>query len=335
MSQASFDQPATTKYKTVLRNTVITDDSNSNKLLQNKFMTYYTHSRIENKPLLKKQLLEKQKIYNNQKESQHSIDEIAKFEAKFNMNPKQIKPIIIQPLTNDEKDKLETLLPPRYLQYYDIYPPNDSEMNNLTSKSKLETSSLLSHSTFKSTGSHSTSKESQNNVSSTIKSRDVDLSSSDPLSSSRSQSVHRAAPGSWCFLDEPLIPTKPFGIISKPTVHDRPFIQTSCCSRSSIPLLSPELQRLSIRKVAQHDEYVRYVKTCQNQKEEQQLRKRIDENLKKNKERRLANLKIQQDLGQDWALRKFTQKQISLMTHAQQKVELTEEQKEAMADLEK
>ena len=101
-------------------------------------------------------------------------------------------------------------------------------------------------------------------------------------------------------------------------------------------IISPELKRLSLRKVAQHDEYVRYVRTCQNQIEEQELKKRVDDNLKKIKERRLANLKVQQELGQDWALKKLTQKQLSLMTHVQnKKQELTEDQKEAMNDLAK
>ena len=226
MSQlAHFHKPRNHKFQTVLRNTVIADDENQNILLQNKFMTYYTGSRVENKPLIKKQLLQKQKQYIHQKESQHSIDEIASFEAKLDMKPQQIKPVIIQPLTNDEKDKLEMLLPPRYLQYYDVYTPNQLDLDQ---NSKLETASLSSKSSFKSTASRISND--------TIKTRNADLCEQESLSSSRSQPPLRAIPGNWCLLDDPLIPSKPFGVITKPTVHDHPFIQTSCCSRSTIPL---------------------------------------------------------------------------------------------------
>lgn len=248
------------------------------KVLKRKIITYpKTSVRDQQVPEeIIEEVKEKNKEYQSQLEYKEVADEIAEFESRMSGKNKQPPPIPISPPTPKEFEILQRISLPSPTKYFDVYtsPPSTCPPSPKTRYIKSTLASLPFS----------------------------QKASPRPSMEKRSKSPQKVRPAVWSLLDEPTILStanrEPKGVPKR----SKPFYPLYGYDDSKgIPILSKDMARQYEKKVDSYYESVRYTYTCDNQKKESELKKRVNENIETMRKKRQAKMKFINDIGQDWA----------------------------------
>jgi hypothetical protein len=110
-------------------------------------------------------------------------------------------------------------------------------------------------------------------------------------------------PATWNILDEPLVPARPIPCGGLRMWQSRAFAAAGPSGRLGIPTFSVDMQNRAERKLNEYRNSVKYLETCDNQKQEERIRRMVVDDRLAHLEKRKEQQKECADLGQEWAMK--------------------------------